>query len=528
MSSQSVTAVLPQHLAGLLDPGTYSHPTRDIRLVETHSSWVILTGDYAYKIKRPVKYPFLDFTTLARRELYCREELRLNRRFAAPLYLQVCPIVRHGAGLQMNGAGEPIEFAVQMRQFDSADELGTLLDRGRVTIAETEQFGVALARIHQTLPRLPSHCEPQRTTQLLLDNAAQCLAATADDANRSRIQLCVWQMRDELTRLGGLLVQRDQEGFVRECHGDLHAGNVARIDGCLQAFDCLEYEPEVRQIDVAQEIAFLAMDLAAHSRTTLASAFLNAWLCETGDYHACECLNLYEAHCALVRAKVAALNAAHAVGHDRIQLLNRQRLFVGIASSRLLREPPLLIVMHGLSGSGKSWLAQNLARELPAITIRSDLERKRLTGLAPEAHGGAGVASGLYAPAVSDNVYQHMAGLARAVLCGGRHLIVDAAFLRRASRQVFAGLAAEYGLVAVAIACEAPLAILRDRIERRGARGDDPSEANLEVLEWQRQHTEAIAADEGFEVIVAHTGGRPLHEVLSRLAGLGRPHREYG
>jgi aminoglycoside phosphotransferase family enzyme/predicted kinase len=523
MSSQRVSAGLPQHLAGLLDPASYSHPARDIRVVETHTSWVILTGDYAYKIKRPVRFPFLDFTTLARRELFCQEELRLNRRFAAPLYLQVCPVVQHGARVQMNGVGEVIEFAVRMRQFDAAAELGTLLEHGQVTIADIEDFAVALARIHRTLPQLPSNREPQRTTQLLLENAAQCMAATAGDTACARVRQCAWQMRDELARLGAVLARRDQEGFVRECHGDLHVSNVARIDGCLQAFDCLEYEPEFRRIDVAQEIAFLAMDLAAHSRSTLASAFLNAWLSETGDYHACECLNLYEAHCALVRAKVTALNAARAAGHDRIPLLDRQRALIGIAHARLQRDPPLLILMQGLSGSGKSWLAQRLARELPAISIRSDLERRRLAGLAPQAQSGAGVASGLYAPSVSDEVYQHMAGLARAVLRGARHVIVDAAFLRRSSRRLFAALATEYGLVPVVVACEAPLPTLRARIERRGARGDDPSEATLEVLEWQRQHAEPIAADEGLEVIVADTGARPLHDVLTRLTELGLP-----
>jgi uncharacterized protein len=525
MPSQDLSGGLPQHLAGLLDPAAYSHSVHNIRVVETHTSWVILTGDYAYKIKRPVRFPFLDFTTLARRELFCREELRLNRRFSAPLYLQVCPVVQHGAGVQMNGAGDAIEFAVRMRQFDAAAELGALLEHGQVTIADIEDFGIALAGIHRTLPQLPSNREPQRTSQLLLDNAAQCMAATADEAGCRQVRQCAWLMRDELTRLGAVLAQRDQDGFVRECHGDLHVSNVARIDGRLQAFDCLEYEPEFRRIDVAQEIAFLAMDLAAHSRSTLAIAFVNAWLCETGDYHACECLNLYEAHCALVRAKVAALNAAHAVGHDRIPLLDRQRAFIAIANARLQRDPPLLILMQGLSGSGKSWLARRLARELPAISIRSDLERRRLAGLAPQAQSGAGVASGLYAPSMSDEVYLHMAGLARAVLRGGRHVVVDAAFLRRSSRQSFARLAGEYGLVTVVVACEAPLPTLRARIERRGARGDDPSEATLEVLEWQRQHAEPIAADEGLEVIVAHTDGNPLHEVLTRLAGLGPPPR---
>ncbi len=503
-----MTASLPPHLTGLLDSGAYAHPTREIRIIETHISWVVLTGDYAYKIKRPVRFPFLDFTSLARREFFCREELRLNQRFATELYLAVCPIVRRGQSLQMNGAGEAVEFAVRMRQFDAANELGFLLEHGHVSIEEIEEFGRAMADVHETLPRLPSHSEPQRTRRILLENAAEC----GPDKNIG------WCLRDELDRLRDLLVQRDAEGFVRECHGDLHASNVARIDGRLRAFDCLEFEPEFRRIDVAHELAFLAMDLCAHSRPTLASAFVNAWLARSGDYQACECLNLYEAHCALVRAKVAGLNALRVEARGRAALVDRRSAFMTIANERLRRRAPALVLMHGLSGSGKSWLAQRLARELPAICIRSDIERKRLAGLEAHSSSGSDIGSKLYSATQTEIVYERLTRLARCVLSGARTTIVDATFAGRDVRRQFVSLAGELGISVVIVACQAPLEVMRTRIVARHSAAQDASEATLAVLDWQRQREAPLTADEGVEVIEAHTERVDvLHDVLTRL-----------
>lgn len=509
---------LPTPLAGLRDAATYPHPTAAIRVIETHISWVILTGQYAYKVKRPVKFSFLDFTTLAQREYFCREELRLNQRFAPDLYVDVCPIVRHGTKLRMNGAGEPVEFAVRMRQFDPSCELGILLENGQVTIEEIVAFGKSLAASHESLPRMPSELEPHRTQGIILDNARECLEATQDPVTRDSVRQCTWWLHDELRRVQVLLVVRDKLGFVRECHGDLHASNVARIDGRLLAFDCLEFKQELRRIDIAQEIAFLAMDLCAYGRATLASAFVNAWLMATGDYQACECLNLYEAHYALVRAKVSALAAARADGRERHAARNRQHVFVGIAAARLQRQPPLLVLMHGLSGSGKSWLAERLARELPAIHVRSDVERKRLAGLQQLDASQSGIASELYAADQTERVYERLAVCARHALNGARAAIVDASFLRRAARQRFIRLATELGVRIVIISCQAPGAMLQARIATRAASGLDPSEATVEVLEWQRRQAEPVADDEHLPVIDAHTErSSVLHDVMTQL-----------
>jgi aminoglycoside phosphotransferase family enzyme/predicted kinase len=514
----NVKVNLPTQLAGLLDAETYPHPVMAIRVIETHISWVILTGEYAYKIKRPVKFSFLDFTTLAQREFFCREELRLNQRFAPQLYIDVCPIVRRGTRLQMNGAGEALEFAVRMRQFDPACELGILLENGHVTIKEIVAFGNTLAASHTSLPRMPSNLEPGRTRSILLDNARECLEATRDNASRESVRQCAWRLREEIQRLQELLVVRDKLGFVRECHGDLHASNVARIDGRLLAFDCLEFNEEFRRIDIAQEVAFLTMDLCAYGRATLASAFVNTWLMATGDYQACECLDLYEAHYALVRAKVGALAATRADGRERNAATNRQHVFVSIAAARLHRKPPLLILMHGLSGSGKSWLAERLARELPAIHIRSDLERKRLAGLQQLEASHSGIASELYAADQTERVYQRLNQCARHALSGARTAIVDASFLQRSARQQFVRSAAELGVRIVTVACQAPGAMLKARIETRASTGLDPSEANVEVLDWQRQQMEPVVEDEHLAVIDAHTERvSVLHDVLTQL-----------
>jgi aminoglycoside phosphotransferase family enzyme/predicted kinase len=517
---------LPEHLLGLMRPQAYAHPVRGLRVIETHISWVVLTGDYAYKIKRPVQFSFLDFRALERREFYCREELRLNQRFAPELYLDVCAVTESAEGVQFGGDGKPIEFAVRMRQFAPSDELSALLAHDGLTAVDLSRFGKELAQIHASLPRGTSHAEPERTRGILLTNAAECRNAAVDATARDRVASCIWQLSAAFERLRCTLQQRDLAGFVRECHGDLHVSNVARVDGRLRAFDCLEFEPEFRRIDVAHEIAFLSMDLAAHGCVPLASEFVNAWLSESGDYEACKLLDLYEAHCALVRAKVAGLNVPRVTARERPALVAKQRAFLRLASERLSRPRPRLILMHGLSGSGKSWLAAQLARELPAIWLRSDVERKRLAGLAPLAASHSGVGGELYSHSQSELTYRTLLHHARSVLSGARTAIVDATFLTRSQREPFVELAEELGVPALVVACSAPDTVVDARVNDRARAGADASEATLEVLAWQRQRLDPVVADELLRVVSARTERKDvLADTLRQLQGNRTPNQ---
>ncbi|MCB1625045.1 MAG: AAA family ATPase [Pseudomonadales bacterium] len=498
-------ATLPPPLAALLDGRAYPHRVGTIELIETHISWVLLTGDYAYKIKRPVQYSFVDFRSLASREFYCREELRLNRRYAPDLYLDVCPIARRDGTIHMGGAGTIIEYAVRMRQFDPAQELASLVERQAVSTDELRGFGASLGALHATAPVAANRREPDRTSRVVLGNITECRAALSTSAARASLDRIAVRLRRQLETRLGLIAQRARTGFIRECHGDLHTRNVARIGNQLTAFDCLEFEPEFRTIDVAQEVAFLAMDLQVLGRADLASAFVNGWLAETGDYQAVELLDLFEAHCALVRAKVCSLSLQRQSVSDQAALRQHRDRYIDQAATRLARASPELILMHGLSGSGKSWLAERLALAMPAVQLRSDLERKRRAGLTAQQRSGSRPGEGLYQSDQTAATYAHLLELAAAVLRGGRSVLVDATFMTRAARAQFVALGARFATRPRLIECRAPDHVLQQRLLARERSGDDPSDADLAVLAWQRAHAEPVTATEGLDVLVVDT-----------------------
>jgi len=464
-------------------------------LIETHISWVILTGDFAYKIKRPIRLPFVDYREPAARRFYCEEELRLNRRFAPELYLGVSTITRSPDRLQMDGGGVVCDYAVRMRQFASADELGRLLQHDQVQPDELTRFGRELWAVHRGI--VPAAAAPrfERWRELLAENARQCVDVLRDPALRQRAAACGAGLATAATALQPLFEARAAAGCARECHGDLHISNVARIGGRLVAFDALEFDPGFRLMDVAQEVAFLSMDLCTHGYVAHGAAFLNGWLAASGDYPACELLNVCEAHWALVRAKVLEIAGAHA----------RVDRFLAHAEQRLHPARPRLILMHGWSGSGKSWVAGQLSQLLPAVWIRSDVERYRVVSHAADAPGEDAVAAGAYSPANVAAVYRHLGAMAAHALRGGRSVIVDASFLARAQRAEFARLAVAQGASLAVIACEAPEAVLRARIGKRQRLGADASEAGVDVLRWQQTTGQAIATDERLPVIHVRT-----------------------
>ncbi len=502
---------LPRHLCALLEPQAYPHPVGEVQLIETHISWVLLAGEFAYKIKRPVRYAFIDLRDPERRRFLCEEELRLNRRFAPELYLEVSRITADDGRARIGGQGPVLENAVRMRRFDREDALDRLLARLQVAHGELEAFGRQLANIHARLPTAPAGPawgRPAAIQALLARNLKECAeaarvfgAADAVNALRSPLQEC-------LSLAAETMAVRRANGRIRECHGDLHSRNVVRLGARLVPFDCLEYEPAFRWIDVADEVAFLASDLCARERPLHAHAFVSGYLAESGDYHACRILRLYEAHRALVRAKVAALSAADSGGHaELVSLREEHGKLVALASRKLARRAPALLLVCGLSGSGKTWLARQLAERLPAVHVRSDVERKRRAGLDALARSGSGVAAGLYSSALSAQVYDDLARAAEDILSGGFTAIIDATFLRREQRRRFAQLGDRLGALVRLIYCEAPVQTLRARIAARAASGCDPSEADESVLDWQLARFELPRPEEPVEAIRVATAG---------------------
>ena len=509
-------AILPEHLLGLLEPAAYPHAVRGVELVQTHISWVLLTGEYAYKIKRPVCYAFLDMREPQRRFELCHEELRLNRRFTTALYLDVCPIVRRGGKARMGGDGPVLEHAVQMRQFPGEDELDRLLEAQRAEPAELRAFGGALADIHAMLPPAAHDTKwgsGSVVCAAIESNLDQAAALEKERHATQRVNALRPALLSGLHALQPWMIERRANGFVRECHGDLHCGNVVRWEGALHAFDCLEFDPALRWMDVAQEVAFLMADLTARGGATHAHAFLSGYLARGGDYAACRGLTLFMAHCALVRAKVMALAADQ-----------RPTGGIGFAqfadtAARLLTPPrPLLVVMMGLSGSGKSWLAARLAPLLNAIHLQSDVERRRLAGMEPGQRSGSGVQADLYAPEATDRVYAHLAHCAQEMLSAGWSVIVDATFAGRDRRAQMRELATRLGVPLHFIDCRAPEQVLRQRVSARAATGTDASEADVAVLDWQLHHTEPVQPDEGLTMVPVDTAGEITPAAIAALA----------
>lgn len=490
----------------LLRPEAFRHATQRIELKETHISWVVLTGPYAYKIKKPVKLDFIDTSTLERRLHYCGEELRLNGSLAPELYLGVVPVTRRDGAASVDRDGEVIDYAVWMQQFSASDELPALLANNEVSAAEIATLGESLAQFHLAATVAPRASAPRETEQMqdaVLGNLAQLIAHLGPvDPALALGRLVDWT-HDCAHALEPAFEQRERSGFVRECHGDLHAANIVRWQGRLAPFDSIEFDSKLRWIDVISDIGFLVMDLASHQRADLAYILLSRYLEVTGDYEGVSVLPFYAVYRALVRAKVDALTAEQ-IPSRAAEFRHRLQQRIRAALSWATPRQPMLVLMHGASGSGKSWLSERLVPQLPAVRIRSDLERKRLAGAAPAQQVASAVRKGIYSPEFSHRTYGHMADCAESCLRAGISAIVDATFLERNDRELFHGLAARLRVPRVIVSCQAdPIALAARILDRQGRA--DPSDANLSIMDTQVREIQPFEADEQAYVIAVDT-----------------------
>jgi aminoglycoside phosphotransferase family enzyme/predicted kinase len=491
---------LPELVAGLLRPAAYDHPVAHLAYIETHISWVILTGEFAYKLKKPLDLGFLDFSTLDKRHAACEEELRLNRRLAADYYLAVVPITGTPAAPRVDGPGAALDYAVKMRQFPPDATLDRLDAAGQLTAQHVEAIATTLAHFHRTgcarADAASPWGEPDAIWQPVAQNFAQIAPHLRDDDAAARLsRLAEWSAAEH-ARLAPLMAQRKRDGYVRECHGDLHLGNLAWVDGRLVVFDCIEFNPALRWIDIMSEVAFCFMDLVHRAHQDWAFLFLNLWLEGTGDYAGLALLRYYAVYRALVRAKVALLRAAQAPGDTGAALA-----YLDLAA-QLCRVPALtLSITHGLSGSGKTTATRRLIERDHAVRMRSDVERKRLAGLDALAKSGSAIGSGLYGSDQTQRTYAHLAQLADAVLAAGWPVIVDATFSKRWQRALFRDLARRRGVPFRILDFDLPVAILAERVAQRARAGGDASEADLAVLARQIATQEPLDDTERQDVV---------------------------
>ena len=472
-------------LAALRD--RLSHTARGVRMVETHISWVLLAGRYAYKIKKALDLGFLNFTKLEVRQFYCAEEIRLNSRLAPGIYLDVVSIGGNPESPEL-GVQPAIEYAVKMRRFSTTKQFDHLLARGKVLPQHMDSLAVLLANFHAGLPAVEADSKfgtPETIRAAAMQNFGQLLSLLTAQSDR-----------DTVTELGRLTEnayagsekyfrRRHAEGCVRECHGDLHLGNIVLIGLQPVPFDGIEFNPELRWIDAINEVAFLVMDLLHARRPDLACRFLNHYLEQTGDYAGMSVLRFYLAYRAGVRAKIGAIRAFQPgpIQSVQTQELTACRNYLTLARECLTRRNPALIITHGLPGSGKSTFAQAALQRLQAIRIRSDVERKRLFGLSALEDSRARAGTDIYSAEATRRTYTRLHDLARELLNAGFTVVVDAAFLKQGEREKFYALAQNMSVPFVIASVQAGTAMLGSRITQRRNAANDASEADLEVLQ---------------------------------------------
>lgn len=514
----SITPASTQLVDRLMAPEAFDHPVTTIERIETHISWVILTDTYAYKIKKPLVLDFLDFGSVERRRHFCEEELRLNRPWASDIYLAVVPITESGGQVRFGGDSEALDYAVKMRRFDTDMRLDRQLQLGRLTVDDMQALGAAIASRHLDASRVDAEYRERAlhmTVQQMHDNLSALQGSLGEEDLSS---LREWTQR-ELDMPTDSIGARFDAGFFRDCHGDLHLANLVRMPGGIRTFDCIEFNDDLRRTDVTCDVAFLVMDLVAKGRRELAAHFLNRYLERTGDYDGVAFLDLYFVYRCLVRAKVAVIcSKERSLESDRASDLADADRYCRIALRQTWKPAPVLIVMRGLSGSGKTWVSGQVMAALPAIRLRSDIERKRLFGLAETADSHSDIDAGIYDTDSSRKIYQALVSKAKTLLDARHSVILDATFLLAEERDFALEMADSCGYAAVIVDVRAPQALLESRLQQRRCNASDASEATLEVLAHQRSVAEALVGPELDRTIVHdNIEGASVDQLLDRI-----------
>ena len=527
-------AVQARLVSALRDAARMQAPGDRVQVLETHISYVLLIGRFAYKIKKAVNLGFLDYRSLQDRRFYCEEELRLNRRLAPSLYLDVVAITGSAAAPAIAGEGAAIEYAVRMRAFPQEALATRVLSRGQLTAGHIDTLAAQGAAFHGAAdiakPGGPFGT-PGTILRIALQNFSQIRSLLDDRADMSPLDaLASWTL-EQHAACAHAMARRQELGFIRECHGDLHLANIAIFEGQPLIFDCIEFNAEMRWIDLMSEVAFTVMDLEGHGRPDFARRFLNAYLEIGGDYDGLSVLRFYLVYRAMVRAKVACMRAAQLPSEaGYAAACTEYSRCVQLANSLARPSRPAIVITHGFAGSGKTTHTQALVESVGAVRVRTDVERKRLHGVRPAERSADRIDAGLYTPAATRRTYRRARMLATSVAKAGYVAIVDGAFLRRWQRRLVRELAAKLRMPFVVVAFVAKEATLRERIARRLHEGSDASDADFAVLEQQLRTQEPLTADELTDSVVfdadatpdhAHSPG-PWRDVLDRLSGAHR------
>lgn len=518
---------LPPFVRALLSPAAYPHPVDRVELVQTHISYVFLAGDHAYKVKKPVDFGFLDFSTLGKRRYYCRQEVILNSRLCPDTYLGVSRIRGRDSRIAIDGDGRVIEYAVHMRRLPGERMMDRLLESGAVTDAMVRALAERLAQFHassETSPRIAEYGD-----WAIRYTWAENLRQWAEDIGHT-----ISEGQDRILRAFGeaffasereLLARRVRQLRIRDCHGDLRSDAVCFTDG-ICVYDCIEFNRRLRYTDVAGDVGFLAMDLDQRGHQARAAAFVDAYVQASKDSDLRRIIDFYRCYRACVRGKVEGLRSREPEVplRERRASARAARRYFELACGYAKSLPPaLLIITCGLTATGKSALVRRLAELADVEVISSDVARKRLAGLAPAERRFEPFQRGIYSPEFTERTYRALLEEGRERLRRGQSVVLDASFLRRQHRRAAARLAAEEGAQFACVECQASDGAVRSRLARRLRKGSDPSDARWEIYVAQKRRFQRPSEVAPGRLIVVDSE-RPLdrvtRQVLRRLRSL--------
>jgi uncharacterized protein len=499
----------------MLQPGFYPHPvTEPIQLIQTHVSYVLLTGDYAYKLKKPVNFGFLDFSTLEKRQHFCHEELRLNQRGAGELYLEVVPFTLEGEKYHLGGTGEAIEYAVKMRQFPQETLFSELFASGKLEANHLEELGRVVAKYHAeavTNDYIRSFGEISQVRLAIDENYQQAAKYIGGPQTKAQFQETKQYTDNFFVQHPELFKSRIDNNYICECHGDLHLRNIAIWHDKIMLFDCIEFNEPFRFVDVMYDVAFTVMDIEAKGRKDLGNAFLNTYVEQTGDWEGLQVLPLYLSRQAYVRAKVSSflLDDPHIPAAVKEESAKTASAYYHQAWEYTKPQQGQVILMSGLSGTGKSTTAKHLARKINAVHLRSDAVRKHLAGIPLLEKGG----NEIYTPEMTQKTYSRLLALGITLANQGWSVILDAKYDRQDLRAVAISQATEHKLPLHILNCTAPLEVLKERLLNRTG---DIADATADLLASQIKQSEPFTDQEQSYITVVDTT-QPLD---TQLAGL--------
>ncbi|MBG0745048.1 MAG: AAA family ATPase [Planktothrix agardhii KL2] len=487
---------LPLLIQQMLEPDFYPHPVQEpIELLQTHISFILLTGEYAYKIKKIVDFGFLDYSTLEKRRYFCEQELQMNQQQAPELYLEVLPIIEIGDRFQFGeNQNYAIEYSLKMRQFPQENLFINLFNQDKLTKQEMETLGNVVAKFHLNCP----------SNEHILKFGEIAQIRHAIDGNYLKtekyIGCCQTQEQYEQTKQytdsffethEAIFKSRIKNRFIRECHGDLHLKNICIYQDKILLFDRIEFNQEFRFVDVIYDVAFVVMDLEGRGRNDLGNKFLNTYIENTGDWEGLQLLPFYLTRQAYVRAKINSLILDDSAITEKQKEIAKQEAsqYYKLAWQYTRKSSGGIVMMSGLSGSGKSTTARQLSKQLNAIHIRSDAVRKHLANVPLHEPGGEEI----YTPEMTEKIYKRLLELGLLLAKQGFWVILDAKYEQQERRGEVIETCHTHQLPLQIIECTAPMDILQERLQQRQG---DISDATIDLLTSQRTTSQPFTDSE--------------------------------